>query len=142
MKKTGFLSFIICCGLTLIIVSGISGNLSAASMVTITVMEEVEIEKDTVLLGEIADIKGDDRELVQELRAIVMGRAPLPGKSRLMDRDYIKIRLKHERIDLSQIKLQAPGEIRISRGSIEFPVEKIKKGIFWMLNILMFVMRN
>ena len=69
---------------------------------------KAEIEEDKILLGKIANIKGEDPDLVQKLKEIVVGKAPLPGNSRQIDEDYVRLRLKQCGADLCQIKLQAP----------------------------------
>ncbi len=102
-------------------------NLSAAGMTSIRVLKKVEIENDKMLLGKIAVIKGEDSEFIQKLRAIVIGRAPLPGNSRQIDEHYIKIRLKQSGVDLSRIMLEVPQKNEISRSSIEISRERIEK---------------
>jgi len=96
-------------------------------MTSIRVLKKAEIEDDKMLLGKIAVIKGEDSELVQKLRAIVVGSAPLPGKSRRIDEHYIKIRLKQNGVDLSRIILEVPEKNEISRGFIEISRERIEK---------------
>ena len=54
----------------------------AAPTATIRVLGRVEIESDEILLGQIAAIEGSDPRWVQQLKGIVIGRAPLPGKVR------------------------------------------------------------
>ena len=105
----------------------IPGYLSAAGITTVTVFEKAEIQKDKIRLGEIAKIRGEDRKLNQELKAVVIGTAPLPGKSRRIDGDYIKIRLKQNRIELSQISLHVPKKVEVSRSFVEIPKKKIEK---------------
>ena len=99
---------VVVCLLTFFIISGMSGYLSAAGINTIRVFKRAEIKGDKIQLGKIATISGGDSELIKKLRAIVISKAPLPGKSRMIDEDYIKIRLKQNDIDLSQIRLLAP----------------------------------
>jgi len=96
-------------------------------MTSIRVLKKAEIEDDKMLLGKIAVIKGEDSELVQKLRAIVVGSAPLPGKSRQIDERCIKIRLKQNGVDLSRIILEVPKKNEISRGVIEISRERIEK---------------
>jgi len=114
------------CLLISFLLPGLS-DLSAAGIITIKVLKKAEIEKDRIRLGKIAGIRGEDPDLVQKLRAIVIGKAPLPGESRQIDENYIKIRLKQNGIDLSQINLQAPQKVEVFRSFIEIPKEKIEK---------------
>lgn len=115
------------CFLTLFLIQGSLCHLSAAGINTVRVFERSEIKYDRIRLGEIAEIKGEDPALLKKLRDIVIGKAPLPGKSRRIDKDYIRIRLKQNGIDLSQIRLQVPIKAEVSRGFIEISKEKIKK---------------
>ena len=121
-----FFALILCLALFFFI-SGTSANLSGAGITSIKVLKNVEIEDDKILLGKIAVIKGDDSEFVQKLRAMVVGRSPLPGKSRQVDEHYIKIRLKQSGVDLSGIILDVPEKNEISRSFIEISRERIEK---------------
>ncbi|MBW1745592.1 MAG: flagellar basal body P-ring formation protein FlgA [Deltaproteobacteria bacterium] len=127
MKTSKFFFVLILCLSLFSFILEISANLSAAGMTSIRVLKKAEIEDDKMLLGKIAMIKGEDSELVQKLRAIVVGSAPLPGKSRRIDEHYIKIRLKQNGVDLSRIILQVPEKNEISRGFIEISRERIEK---------------
>jgi len=121
-----FFGLILCLSLFFFIL-GISANLSGAGIISIRVLKNVEIEDDKILLGKIAVIKGEDSEFIQKLRNIVVGRSPLPGKTRRIDEHYIKIRLKQSGVDLSGIILDVPEKNEISRGFIEISGEKIEK---------------
>ena len=127
MKSSKFFFVLILCLSLFFFILEISANLSAAGMTSIRVLKKAEIEDDKMLLGKIAVIKGEDPELVQKLRAIVVGSVPLPGKSRRIDEHYIKIRLKQNGVDLSRIILEVPEKNEIFRGFIEISREKIEK---------------
>ena len=127
MKNSKFYNLVTPCFLVIFLLLGIPAHLPAAGITIIEILEKAEIQEDKIRLGEIAEIKGEDPELIQKLRAIVIGKAPLPAKSRQIDEDYIKIRLKQNGIDLSQIKLQGHKNIEVTRSFIEIPKEKIGK---------------
>ncbi len=105
----------------------ISAYLYAATMATVQVFKKAGIDKDKILLGEIAKIDGQDHRLVQKLNSIVLGKAPLPGKSRRIDGRHIKVRLKQSGIDLTRITLKSPAQIEVSRNFIDIPKDKIEK---------------
>lgn len=109
----------------------ISGSLYGAVMntVSVRVFKRSVVKSDEIRLGKIAEIKGDNRALIRRLSDIVIGKAPLPGKSRRIDEDYLKIRLKQNGIDLSQINLLLPSKVEISRAFIEISKTKIIKVI-------------
>ena len=127
MKSPKFFSIPVLCLSLFFFISGISANLSGAGITSIRVLKNVEIEDDKILLGKIAVIKGENPEFIQKLRAIVIGKSPLPGKSRQIDEHYIKIRLKQNSVDLSGIILDVPEKNEISRGFIEISRERIEK---------------
>ena len=106
---------------------GISGHIFAAGINTVRVFERSEVKYDKIRLGQIAEIKGEDPALLKKLREIVIGKAPLPGKSRRIDEDCIRIRLKRNGIDLSQIRLRVPIKVEVSRSFIKISKEKIEK---------------
>jgi flagella basal body P-ring formation protein FlgA len=106
---------------------GIPVPLYAADITTIRFLESAEIDTDRIRLGGIAEIKGEDQEMVQKLRAIVIGQAPLPGESTHINEEYVKTRLKQNSVDLSQIRIEGSRNIKISSGFVEICKEKIKQ---------------
>ena len=119
-----FLCLVICFALFL---TGMSPRLSEAGLVRIKGLEKAEINSNDIFLGRIAGISGDDQALVNRLKRVVIARAPLPGKSRHVKESHIRLRLKQEKIDLSQIRLVAPKGIEVIRGFVEVTKEDIKK---------------
>jgi flagella basal body P-ring formation protein FlgA len=98
-----------------------------AGLISLRVYDQVEIAADQIQLGKIARIDGDDARLVRELEALVIGRSPLPGKNRSLDRADILLRLKQSGIDLARIELQIPPEVQVSRGAVEVGRERIEQ---------------
>ncbi len=97
-----------------------------AGPTSVRVFDRVEIDGDQVLLGAIARVDGDDAGRVRALQEIVLGRSPLPGKSRALDEALIRVRLKQAGFDPAEIDLQVPGEVQISRGTVELSRERIE----------------
>ena len=106
---------------------GLSGFISEAGSSVIEFYEKAQVENDKIVLKNIASIKGDDPELNQRLKEIVIGRSPLPGKSRWFDQNYIKIRLKQAGLDLSCLVLKSSDPIEVKRSCVEISEKKIKK---------------
>lgn len=84
----------------------------------IEVFGNSEVNSDEIHLGDISLITGEDPRLVRKLRGIVIGRAPLPGKSRKIDEGYIRLRLKQKRLDSSGISLKVPEKVVVTRGFV------------------------
>lgn len=110
-----------------VLLTGVVPRLSASGMVSVTGLKRVEIDGDVIRLGEIAQIKGQDRDLIRKLKGVVIGRAQLPGKMRRIDEDYIKLRLKQDNIDLARIYLKIPAKIEVLRSFVEIPRQEIKR---------------
>ena len=98
-----------------------------AGLISLRVYDQVEIEADQIQLGKIARIDGDDAGRVRALEALVIGRSPLPGKSRSLESATILLRLKQSGIDLARIELQIPPEVQVSRGAVEVGRERIEQ---------------
>lgn len=121
-----FLCMVVCCAIFL---TGMLPRLSEAGLISIRGLEKAEINSDVIHLGHIAKIRGDDPALVQRLKRIVIASAPLPGKSRHLNEGSIRLRLKQEKIDLSQIRLAAPKGIEVIRGFVEVTKEDITRAV-------------
>jgi flagella basal body P-ring formation protein FlgA len=97
-----------------------------AGPTSVRVFDRAEIDGDQLLLGAIARVDGDDARQVHALREVILGRSPLPGKSRTLDEALIRMRLKQAGFDPAEIDLQVPGEVQISRGTVEVDRERIE----------------
>jgi len=106
---------------------GTAAELQATPLTTIRVRDRVEIDGDEILLGQIAEIEGSDLRLNRHLEEILIGNAPLPGKSRHYDQSHLKLRLKQYDIDLSSVILEAPEHIEVSRSCIKIEKQKIEE---------------
>jgi len=101
--------------------------LFCAEVTTVTIPERAEVKPDVIRLGKIARVKGGDPELIEKMRSVVIGKSPLPGESSRLNEDYVKIRLKQNGIDLSQVRLEAPEKIKITRAFTEISRKEIEQ---------------
>ena len=99
----------------------------AKSVIVIDVLQQSEINKDEICLEDISRITGDDAGLVRKLRGIVIGRSPLPGKSRKIDAPHIELRLKQFDIDSSKVRLNVPNNAEVVRGYTQLSKERIRE---------------
>ena len=113
--------------LTTASIVGAAVVLAAAEMTTIRIKDQVEIENGEVLLGQIASIESSDTQLVQQLQDIVIGTAPLPGRTRQYDQGHLKKRLRQHHINLDGVHLKGPRRVSISRSHVEIDKSKIEK---------------
>ena len=89
-------------------------------------LDKAQINGEEILLSDIARITGGDSLLNQKLSDIIVGRAPLPGNSRRIERGTIHTRLKQNRIDPADLVLEMPDAISVSRSCVTVRAEKIK----------------
>lgn len=100
-----FRHLMICCGLLL--------GLGALA-VTLTLPPRATIESDEMLLGKIAVITdaGDDE---QRLSQVVLGAAPIPGQSRTLTQDMIRVRLRQFGFNPDTITFDCPPSVLVTR---------------------------
>ena len=79
------------------------GTVGAAAndrtVITVTVRAQSSVDQDTILLGDIAQIGGAESELSGRLKAIAIGKAPLPGRSRILSTADVSVRLRQAGVD-------------------------------------------
>lgn len=93
--------------------------------VTVTVKPSPEVAGQTFRLGEIAEIAGDDQQLVEQLRALEIGTSPLPGLTRRLLPADIVVRMRAQRIQPARVHLVSPPQIRIARVGAEIPMDEV-----------------
>jgi len=104
----------------------ITRKIDAADLSRIRILPNVQINDEDILLGRIAGIESHDPLLIQKLSSIVVARAPLPGTSRTLEKQAFLMRLKQNGIDLTQLALDIPAKVVVTRNFIEISREKIK----------------
>ena len=112
---------------SLFIILVLMTHMPASAFVKINLFERMEIEKDSILLGDIGHILGEDHQEVEAVKNVVLGNSPLVGKKKQINRDMIISRIKLSGIDLATIQLISPDKVEIIRSSEKIPHEKIKK---------------
>ena len=120
--------------LMVLLLAGGWADAADTGMVSITVRASSDIRGADVRLGGIADIYSSDPVLNQKLHDLVIATAPLPGQSRTIDDQYIRLRLQQSNINLAQIKLDMPPTISITRKSIEIDRAMIERIVTDYLN--------
>jgi flagella basal body P-ring formation protein FlgA len=104
----------------------ITRKIDAADLSRIRILPNVQINDEDILLGRIAGIESHDPLLIQKLSSIVVARAPLPGASRTLEKQTFKMRLKQNGFDLTQLALDIPAKVVVTRNYIQISREKIK----------------
>lgn len=127
MKCYRFFPYLVLC--FALFVMGMLPRPSEAGLISIKGLEKAEVNSNDIYLGRIAGISGDNQVLVKRLKRLVIARAPLPGKSRHLKENHIRLRLKQEKIDLSKVRLDVPKGVTVVRGFVAVAKEDIKRAV-------------
>ena len=91
--------------------------MAAEPRAVIALRGESTVRGPEIRLGEVAEIQGQDAALVERLRGIEIGRAPLPGLSRTLDLPYLKVRLRLQQIDPAILLFDTPSTVSVATAS-------------------------
>ena len=124
-RDKGLRLMLLCLGAGMLLQATI-GAASAAEAIRISISPSTLVDADTIYLGKIAAIEGDDPLLVDRLSRIVIGRAPLPGNTYEYDAADLNRRLKQNGFDPDDLLLQVPAKVVVKRSLIVMSQEKMK----------------
>ncbi|MFZ0612000.1 MAG: flagellar basal body P-ring formation chaperone FlgA [Desulfobacterales bacterium] len=99
----------------------------AATGPSIHLRAEAEASGTDILLGDIAEIAGTDPELWHRLDQLVIGKAPLPGQSRRITADYVRLRLRQLDSQADPIHLTGAERVEVSLPGVEISEEQIRQ---------------
>ena len=115
------------CLILVILTSFAVSNAAAQPAVKVDVRPTSSVDRDMVMLGDIAAIDGDDPQLVARLKSVTVARSPLPGSKRNLSAGEVMIRLKQAGIDTARIQLITPAAASITRKSVTIEGRQIKE---------------
>jgi len=106
----------------------------ASKGVLVTLAPEKEVTGSVVMLGDVADIQGDDPVQVRRLQKMTIGRSPLPGKSRFFDRDYLAVRMRQNGMDNPLVTIKGADAVEVLRGYVQITETQIKTIVYDYVN--------
>ena len=80
----------------------------------IWVKESATVQGREILLKDIAKIQAPNRALLEQLEALPVGQAPLPGLTRTFDPGLIMIKLRQYKIDPAGIQIESSGAVVVA----------------------------
>jgi flagella basal body P-ring formation protein FlgA len=113
--------------LTVILLGGAGVAAVAQTPVRVDVRANSGVDQDMIALGDIAVVSGSDLALVRRLKAVTVGRSPLPGSSRNLTEGEVRVRLKQAQIDTDRIHLTVPATVNITRNTVTIEGPQIEK---------------
>ena len=124
MKERKGIRWMVCAGVFSVL---FLGNCYAAwAKTTLKALEHPRVHSERITLGAIAEIAGDDQQLIEQLKAIELGKAPDPGKMREMSAYYIEMKIRHSDIDSAALAIDLPEKIEVMRGATTITPQKIE----------------
>ena len=85
-----------------------------SSLIQVKILDQIEVESDTITLGEISTITAP-KSILDKLARIELGDTPLLVVERILDRGRILARIKMAGIDPETVSLIGPDKVRVSR---------------------------
>ncbi len=109
--------------LALLLVVLISPSVFSAK--TISINSEVEVNKEWIKLGDIAEISGFSQTIRNELNDINLEKAPRPSYEKKITKQLVKLILKDEGYNIKEIEFNMPDKINVKTPSQEISEEEI-----------------
>ncbi|MGI6037438.1 MAG: hypothetical protein ACOYD6_04340, partial [Limnochordia bacterium] len=100
--------------ITTILVLLLWAPVGATDLVEILLWEDSYVASPQIHLGQIGEITGPE-ELVSELQGVVIGQAPGPGRSRIIPRGHIEMRIRQRGVSTRQVEISGE-EVRVWGG--------------------------
>lgn len=100
--------------LTYFLVLNVSSVLAAD--VTLALQERTQVIESSVKVKDVAKFKGDS-EMIQQLGELTVSTSPLIGYDKIISQDYLRLRLKQQKVDLSTIVFEGSDQVKITRSS-------------------------
>lgn len=95
----------------------------------IKVSARATVDGKLIRLGSISQISHDDVRRCTMLKEVVIGKSPLPGRSKTLDSNFVMMRLQQHGVAPSSIRLQMAAPITIVRGFQRVSKRQIKDAV-------------
>lgn len=117
-----------CLAAALMLLAAGSGSCAVGPAV-IKISARATVDDKLIRLGSISQITHDDIRRRTMLKEIVIGKSPLPGRSKTLDSNFVMMRLQQHGVDFSGIRLQMPAPVTIVRGFQRVSTRQIKDSV-------------
>jgi len=99
---------------------------SSLAKTTVSVPDTVRVNVPFIILGKIADIQGDDQELIEKLEAVKLGKAPAAGEMKEISGHSIETKISRIVVDTETVTMHFPETVEVMADGIEISAEKIE----------------
>jgi flagella basal body P-ring formation protein FlgA len=98
-----------------------------AAEIAIFLRPEAEVRGPDIRLGEVAEIACAETGLQRRLEGLVIGKAPLPGRSRNISADYVRLRLRQLDIEAERMVLGGAERLEVTLPAVTVSEEQIRQ---------------
>jgi flagella basal body P-ring formation protein FlgA len=111
----------------LLLLSG-SGVRASTAVVVVRLAPQVVVQAEEIMLGDLGTVEGDGA-LARRLRQLRLGPAPLPGESRQIDGEHLRLRLGDSQLEPGRVRLIAPERILVTRAFQVLPAAAVTEAV-------------
>ena len=97
----------------------------ARAEVVVTLAPVVEVDGQTVTVGDVASLSGDCADEVARITGVGLGPAPPPGLNRTLTREYVALRLRQAGITIAASAFMGASATQVSRCAVRVEVQAI-----------------
>lgn len=87
-----------------------------AAEVKITLKDQAQVTDSTVRVSDIAMLKGD-AEMLKQIGNCKIASSPLIGYEKIIAQDYLRLRLKQQKVALETVEISGAKEVKVTRRS-------------------------
>ena len=124
MKKAMYSKWVLIAGLFLMVSLGVCTSILASTVVRVP--DSVLVSKPFITLGEIADIRGEDQQILELLKAVKLGKAPKPGAMKEIRGDSIETKILQSGVEAETVTLYLPEKVAVKTEGIEISPQEIE----------------
>lgn len=93
--------------------------------VTVTLHREASVLGAEIPLGSVAAVGGESAEALRKLETASVGQSPIPGGSRVVDLDTVKVKLRQAGFDIGRVTFAGAERVTVNRAARRVTPEEI-----------------
>ena len=91
--------------------------------------ETAAVSDEEYTLGEIAELQGNDPNLVDRIAGLKVGRSPLPGRNLTVTRSLLLSRLRFHKVDIDKLVFPNNDTVKVYRAALKVPGKDIEEAV-------------
>ena len=96
--------------------------------------ETAAVSDEEYTLSEIAELQGNDPNLVDHIAGLEVGRSPLPGRNLTVTRSLLLSRLRFHKVDIDKLVFPNNDTVKVYRAALKVPGKDIEAAVLAFIN--------